>query len=408
MKILKRSKRIVSVLMSICLLGLVLTACGRGETEEIKPLPIPEPVVVATPTPEPDNEIHIEPEPEIIFSDENMLNGVPIIGVREVVDGMYQSYLTGEWKDVEVAKRRAMALVMPNNNAALPKWGISRADIVFESPVEGRTSRLVAYFEDYDDLEMLGPARSARDYHVYDAIGKRAIFAHWGLAVAYSADLINGDKTDNVSQQLGGITRGAPEAFFRRTRPGYRQEFTGYLDIAGYTRAVERLGYDKNYPADFVPQFTFAADGTFVEYENYPVATIIRPGGTTSNASGYGDGKSSFEYNEQDRLYYRYQFGGKHTDEMNDAHLTYTNVVFQYALGEKRDANDYLIFGLHGTGRAKIFTNGRVIEGTWKRLGGDHKPAKFYDMDDNEIVFNIGKTWICLIWETYAEFAVYE
>jgi len=407
MNVLKRSKRVVSVLMTLCLSGLVLTACGRGDDEEIKPLPIPEPIVIATPTPEPDDDLHTGPEQDLAFSDENMLNGIPIIGVREEVNGMYQSYLTGEWKDVEVAKRRAMALVMPNDSAALPKWGISRAGIVFEAAVEGRTSRLVAYFEDYDDLEMLGPARSARDYHVYDAIGKRAIFAHWGLAVAYCADLINGDKTDNVSQALGGITRGAQEAFFRRTRPGYKTEYTGYLDIAGYNRAVERLGYDKNYPADFVPQFTFAADGTFVEYENYPKASIIRPG-TKGSRGGFGQGNASFEYNEQERLYYRYQFGGKHTDELNNEHLSYTNVVFQYALGEVRDAKDYLIFGLHGEGRAKVFTNGRVIEGTWKRLGGDHKPAKFYDMDDNEIVFNRGKTWICLIWETYAEFAVYE
>ena len=404
MKNHRNLKRIVILLMTLCL-ALMFTGCGRGD--EIEPLPIPLPVTVTeeekpSETPAPEEPVVLE------FSDENMLNGIPIIGVRVEKDGLYQSYLTGEWRDVEITKRRPLALVMPNNSAALPKYGISRADIIFEAPVEGRITRLVAFYENYDDITHLGPARSARDYHVYEAIGKRAFFCHWGLAVPYSADLINSDKVDNVSVTLKGITRGADEAFKRIPRPGYAVEFTGYLDIAGYKKAIQRLGYNPDYPDDFVPQFTFAAEGTRVEYEDFPKATNIRPGGTTSNKGGFSNASSYFEYNETDNLYYRFQFGGKHIDDMNNSQLAVSNVVFQYADGEVRDANDYLIFGMHGEGKAKVFTNGRVIDGTWKRFGGDLTPAKFYDEDDNEIIFNQGKTWICLIWNTFAEYVEYK
>jgi hypothetical protein len=69
-----------------------------------------------------------------------------------------------------------------------------------------------------------------------------------------------------------------------------------------------------------------------------------------------------------------------------------------------RDQNDYLAFGVHGEGKAVIFTNGKVIEGVWKRPS-DSAANMFYDENGNEIVFNQGKTWICNIWEEYAEYA---
>lgn len=400
MKAQLRVKKMILIWMLFSLSAFLFSGCGSKDNELI-PLPSPEPapiVIEQPPEPEPDP----EPEPEV-FADENMLNGVPIIGIRELKDGLYQSYLTGEWKDVNVSMRRPMALMIPNNKAALPQYAISRADIVFEAAVEGRTTRLVAFFEDYDDLDHIGPTRSARDYFVYEAIGKNALYCHWGLAVPYSADLINSDKVDNISVTLAGINRGGDEAFKRIPRSGYAIEYTGYLTVAGYNKAVDRLGYEKTYSQNFVPQFTFAAEGTRVEYEGYPRTTKILPGGTSSNAGGYGNGNPYFEYNENDHLYYRYHFGGKHIDEMNNEQLAYSNVVFQYAHGEVRDSNDYLAFAVHGDGKAQVFTNGKVIEGTWKRFGGDLTPAKFYDENDNEIIFNQGKTWICLIWNNYDE-----
>lgn len=72
-----------------------------------------------------------------------------------------------------------------------------------------------------------------------------------------------------------------------------------------------------------------------------------------------------------------------------------------------RDSHDYLAFGVHGEGDAIVFTNGKVIKGTWKRLDGDFTPAKFYDEAGEEIVFNQGSTWICNIWDEYGEFVEY-
>ena len=78
-------------------------------------------------------------------------------------------------------------------------------------------------------------------------------------------------------------------------------------------------------------------------------------------------------------------------------------MVFQYCHGEVRDSHDYLAFGVHGEGDCIVFTNGKMIKGHWERWDGDDSPAKYYDEAGNEIVFNQGKTWVCNIWEEYAD-----
>jgi len=82
-------------------------------------------------------------------------------------------------------------------------------------------------------------------------------------------------------------------------------------------------------------------------------------------------------------------------------------VIFQYCHGEVRDSHDYLAFGVHGEGDAIVFTDGKVIQGKWMRYDGDFTPAKYYDENGDEIIFNQGKTWICNIWQEYGESVQY-
>ena len=235
-----------------------------------------------------------------------------------------------------------------------------------------------------------------------------AIYCNWGLARPYVEELINSEAVENVSAGVEGIHNPADEAFGRLSRPGYATEFTGYLFIDGLMDAVERLGYDWEYDGDFVPQLTFAADGVRAEYEDAQAATVIRPGGTQSNNGGYGVYNPWFEYDAQEKLYYRFQDGKEQIDERTGEQLAVSNVILQYCHGEVRDSHDYLAFGVHGVGTALVFTNGKVIPASWSRMEGDGVPAKFYDADGNEIVFNQGKTWICNIWEEYSEYVEFE
>ena len=209
---------------------------------------------------------------------------------------------------------------------------------------------------------------------------------------------------------MQGIYNPANNAFGRVSRPGYADEFRGYLFIEGMLEDAERLGYDWEYDDAYVPPFTFAAEGVKAQenYEDMEDAVTIYPGGTEGNKGGYGAYNPFFEYEEKDGLYYRYQNGEKQIDELDGSQLAVANVVFQYCHGEVRDDHDYLAFGVHGEGDAIVFTGGKVIKGTWERYDGDATPAKFFDEDGEEIIFNQGKTWICNIWKEYGEFVKYE
>ncbi len=404
------------VLAALCIIMVFLVGCGEKDQPVNTPLvePIeseaPSEPAVEEETPDPESEEAPEEQPEAPAT---------TITERVVVDGKMQSYLTGEWKDEAVAKRRSMAVMIPNNQPALPQYGISRASIIYEAPVEGRMTRLMVFIEDYDDLDHVGPVRSSRDYYVYEAMAYDAIYCNWGLAVPFVEDLLAGDRIDNVSQAVSGIHNPASEAFTNLSRGknykgnSYAKEFTGYLTIDGYEKAVERLGYEREYRDRFVQAFTFAADGYPAKYEDHESATLIYPGGTTSNSSGFGYGGGSgnpyFEYHEDEGLYYRYQFGGPQIDEMNGEQVKVSNIVFKICHGEVHEPTDkdYLAFGVHGEGDAYVFTAGKVIKGTWTRTA-DPEVNMFYDENGNEVIMNQGKTWICCIWKEYADCMSYE
>ena len=393
-----KRKRIILAAASVMAAALTLTACGKKQETMV------EETAASTEAQIVETETQSETETET----ETEATTVPVIEERSTVDGKMQSYLTGEWKDEEVVTRRPIAVMIPNNSQAMPQYGNSQASVIYEAPVEGRITRLMAIFEDFDDLDHIGPVRSSRDYFVYTAMGYEAVYCNWGLARPYVEELINRDTVQNISAGVEGIYKPADEAYGRIKRPGYKLEFTGYLFIDGLKDAVERLKYDWEYDDDYVPQFTFVAEDYRAEYKDAEDAVIVRPGGTGANSGGYGAYNPYFEYNEEDQLYYRYQDGKKQIDEMNNEQLAVSNVVFQYCHGEVRDAKDYLAFGVHGEGDAIVFTGGKAIKGTWSRMEGDGVPPKFYDEDGNEIIFNQGKTWICNIWKEFSEFAEYE
>ena len=222
------------------------------------------------------------------YTEENGDSDIPTINKRKEKNGKIQSYLTGEWLDADAATRRPIAVMIPNNAPAMPQYGLSKAAIIYEAPVEGRITRLMAVFEDYDGLDHIGPVRSSRDYFVYVAMGYEAIYCNWGLARPYVEDLLRRDTVQNISAGVGGIHNPSDEAFGRISRAGYATEFTGYLFMNGLEKAIKRQKYETEYDDAYVPPFTFAAEGFRAEYGDEKDATMVYPGGRTDNRGGYG------------------------------------------------------------------------------------------------------------------------
>ena len=111
---------------------------------------------------EPKEERETETEEESGEEDGGYL--YPVIEEHKAEDGKVHSYLTGAKVDASIGNRRPIAVMIPNNSAAQPQYGISKAGVIYEACVEGRITRLMGIFEDFDDLNYIGPVRSSRDY----------------------------------------------------------------------------------------------------------------------------------------------------------------------------------------------------------------------------------------------------
>ena len=331
-----------------------------------------------------------------------------VIEERKVVDGKMQSYLTGEWVDEEIANRRPIAVSIPNQKSCLPHYGITNAGIIYQVPLRDNLTRLFCVFEDFDDLDRIGPVRSIRDYMVYDGLEHNAIICHWGSAV-YANELLNSDIVDNISQGTAGIEVPTSIAFDRYARTGsYNSTDSAYMFVDGLMKGVERRGYAWEYEDVFEPKFLFAQDDVAADYADAPEATKIWPG----EKGNYNTVKAYFEYDETTGLYDYYEYGEKLYDEHNGETLQVANVILQVCFGAERDDHGYLIMEMHGPitgdGTMYYFTQGKVVEGTWEKMNGDEKPTKYYDKDGNEIVLNQGKTFVCQIWDKWAEYIKFE
>lgn len=400
--------RTLAAALAVVLLAGGVVGCGKPSDD------LPRVVLHGEPI-EPAVSLEEKPEEEPAGLSEEELAGImdPALQLNMKNDALItndgeHSFLTGERMDPEQVKQRPLAVMLNNIKEGCPQTGIAKASVIYEAPVEGRITRLMGLFENYDDIEKIGYVRSSRDYYVYCALEFDAIYAHFGQATPYVGEMLNSDKVDNISGPVSGIDRPSANTFKRSSdRPAPHNV---YVDKKGLLKDIEKMGYSLTYHDTHKEKFAFAADGRKAENIGTETASMLYPGGKeTGKANGYSKIKAYFEYNEADGKYYRYQYGSKHIDESTGEHLAYDNVVFQYLNGEVRDANDYLIFGCHGNEgmKVQVFNNGKMTEGTWSRYA-DTDPAYFMDAEGNPIEMNQGKTWVCIIWNTYAEDVVIE
>lgn len=357
--------------LSVC---LFLSGCGK-EQEVIQPVVEPvvevQPELLEEPTPEPEVEEDLPPE-----------------------EGMVRSPITNEWISGDIADARPIAVMTPNDSSALPHYNLSKADVLYECPVEGKITRSMAVIKDWESLDRIGNVRSCRDYFVYWALEYDSIYVHFG-GPFYIIDIIEREGTNNITGCNYGQSHhdGLYEnAFFRSTDRKAPQN--AYASAEGINKAVEKLGYSKTYRDGYYQgaHFTFASDENALDVSDSFDAKEI------DMSKAYPIVKTSFTYNEEDGLYYRFMYGNPDVDAANDnVQLSFKNVIVQNTYYETRDDHGYLAFQDHDDTRdGYFFTNGKGIHITWKKTA-DYEPTKYYDDNGNEVEFNTGKTMICIV-----------
>ena len=137
---------------------------------------------------------------------------------------------------------------------------------------------------------------------------------------------MNQDCATVLSGGTKGIKHPATAMYDRISRPGKATEHTLYAFPKGILKDIEKKGYDMAMPEDYPGKFKFADTGEIAEYQGYPDATVLKPGGD-GGKNGFGGVRATFKYNASDRKYYRWTYGNPHTDELNGQQVAVTNVI---------------------------------------------------------------------------------
>lgn len=370
----------ISIWLFAAASAILLCACGKNEEQQSPIIVTPEPIST-----------------EDTGATEDTQDSAPVSEDDTLPPeaGMLRSRLTNEWVDAEVANTRPIAVMVPNESSAIPHYNLSQASILYEANVEGRMTRMLAVFEDWEKLDKIGNIRSLRLYYGYWALEWDAYIVHFG-GPFFIDDFLDQSNTQNINGNSGSDD----PAFFRTT--DRKAPHNAYASGEGLRKVIDKKGYSLSYRGladDKHYQFTNKSNpNTLEQYSNAVTADVI------DMTYCYPMTRCRFEYNAEDGLYYRYQHlsgktDGPHVDAATGEQLTFTNVLVQYTKHEVlgKSPNDYLAFQCHDTTRdGWYFTNGRGIHVTWKKTS-DYGATRYYDDNGNEITLNTGKTMVLIV-----------
>ncbi len=341
------------------------------------------------------------------ISPSSSLNG-DATEVLMMKDGMVMSDLTGEWIDEELADKRYFGIMVNNISEAMPQSGVERADVIYEMLEEGGITRLLAIYQgNYEDIERIGPVRSARHYFDRKALEYDAFFVHWGHSIYAGHDFEVIEDLDDIDLNGKDGSQG-----FRVSRPGKALEHTGYTSGQNIANAIENDGFDKNKSDSYKKMF------------NFNVKDKVPEGGQDAKkiTTAFHDGRKPwFEYDESTGLYKRFQYGAEQIDELTGNQLAFKNVIIQFAPHQliSGDQVGCIDINLVGEGEGWYASDGKIIPIKWKKqvkynmvdftttngmLDGsmrsgncsDYGVTTYYTEDGEKLKINPGKTWITL------------
>ena len=289
----------------------------------------------------------------------------------------FKSYLTGLPVDEMTANRRPIAIMINNIRQALPQYGISKAGIIYEALAEGGITRLLAVFDDYATLDVIGSVRSSRPYYLDMAQGLDAVYFHIGASpAAYAA--IKSRKMDSFD-----LISGRDKSRIKNNGLEHSLMTSGAKIAVKLEATHKRLLRNAAYPS----AFQFSDDVKFT--------------GETANKvtvpfSNYKTGV--FTYDSETDQYLVSQYGKAHMDAGADCQLSMKNVfvlrINSYVV--KGDTHGRLAHDIVGSGKGYYITGGKMVPIKWEK---DSPSKSFYYTTENgaELTVARGDSYVCIV-----------
>ena len=359
------SRQCLSVFVIVVLLPLLsVTACRSSPTPTPTSEPTPRPVFTEVPTPT------LTPEPTATNTPEPTPTRNPNVNP-----------LTGEQvSDPEVLRHRPILIRYGHDRVARPPSGLGSADVVFEEAAEGGfITRITAVF--LDTLpEVAGPVRSARPAVIDMVWQMNGVLVYAGASGGTQWLLVNEQPCP-----LYWHTGHGSNLFFRSSsKPSPHNLYIRPADVRQRMIAEE---------ID-IPQ----------ELRGWPFSETPPAGSpaTRIHVPHPWMAVADYAYDEASGTYLRFVEGVPHTDALTGKQLAPANVIVLYAeykvsdIVEDRLGNLAFFVTLVGQGRAQVFRDGVMVDGTWQRDAKD-RMFIFRAEDGQEIPLKPGQTWIDIV-----------
>lgn len=282
----------------------------------------------------------------------------------------YTNPLTGKITETEVDTPRPLVVSIDNVNEAIPQSWLSKADLVYEFPVEGEQTRLQAvYYTEFP--EHFGPIRSTRPYFVDLAREYKAVF----LAHGWSPE--------------------ARDYLFSGVVP-YINAMNSSLD---FYRVDDKPAPHNSYIKWETVKEEIEAQGWWDEKKKVKAFKFIKEGAESAGERvdkvefSYNGSDCEFTYDAESNKYVRTVDGAEYIDHETGKPIKVSNVLVQMVRSVEVDSKGRLRIDMCAGGDALLFTNGKVVKGTWSREDLDSRTI-FVDAEGNQFRLSRGKSWV--------------
>lgn len=356
-------KHVLLVLLAVSV-GLLAVGCGKKEAEV---------------SAEPSEDFSTEAE---VIEEEAPVEETEEVEEEVAPEGMYRSELTNEWISEDLMEQRPLAVMVDNEKTALPHYGLTQADIIYEmmnSTMNDQITRFMVLVKDYDSIDQLGSIRSVRPTNLMIAPEWNAIVCHDG-GPFYINSYLNNAYVDHFSGTFSRVNNGKP------------REFTEYMLPGDMDKNFKNTNVDREYneykPEE--PHFEFVSENHPVEFEGFQEWFDC-----TSIDLPFKHNGSQLDYDEASQTYLYSEYGEAHKDPgNNNKQLAFKNVILQEMDYNQLDDHGYMVWNCIDAGRKGYYiTNGKAIPITWSKTSEQNRTI-YYDMMGDEIVLNTGKTYI--------------
>ena len=307
-----------------------------------------------------------------------------------VVEEREYNYITGEELKGGENTHRPVAVMIDNSKYAQPQYGTADADIIYEMVTEGGITRLMAVFDKLDDIQRLGPVRSARDQFIQFMLPLNAIYVHIGASI-YANDMLNFYHYQNIDGLYLGVSSFDYDATRAKT---YAHEHCWFTSADLIRNGIKATGL--NTTGNLYPALNFA------DYREAPVTLDNGYDATeiSFRFSYYAD--TTMHYDAKTNKYYKSQFGVPHVDEHNNCQLSFDNFLLLNTAVVLYPDGLCTAFDMTQGGEGYYFYGGKYIPVLWQK-GEPENPLIITDLEGNPVQINVGKSYIAVIDDSMVE-----